>query len=320
MFNEALIIVQKSFFFPKEPKNIRIVTIANEPQTQIDISRFVCKIDGKLYLVSLSTDSSRSSKESASEIRWVLTFRCLKGSRTKLLEILKNPQKLKNTINMYSINQYNDILKVAEKEKRNSQTLCLPVGYYENILQECKAFLSRQEEFKKKSIPWRLGICLYGEPGTGKTSIIHTLASDLNLSISKIKGNYSLAETINYIPDNSILVLEDVDGYISSRENSGGIIDPREKASLSDLLNAIDGLYTKSNGRIIIMTTNKIDKLDPALIRPGRIDILKEVPAIVSKEDANRYIKQNNYNVDIEQVYKDNMSPAQLIGELRRYV
>ncbi len=78
-------------------------------------------------------------------------------------------------------------------------------------------------------------------------------------------------------PENSIILLEDVDAAFVSRE------DPRSqqldtayqglnRLTLSGLLNAIDGV-TSTEGRIMFMTTNHVDRLDPALIRPGRVDV-----------------------------------------------
>lgn len=80
-------------------------------------------------------------------------------------------------------------------------------------------------------------------------------------------------------PENSIILLEDIDAAFVSRE-----LDPNletayqglNRLTLSGLLNAIDGV-TSSEGRIVFMTTNYVDRLDPALIRPGRVDYKQEI-------------------------------------------
>ena len=83
-------------------------------------------------------------------------------------------------------------------------------------------------------------------------------------------------------PENSIVLLEDIDAAFISRELHEQSMDLKEKKNesayqglnrltFSGLLNAIDGV-TSTEGRILFMTTNYVDRLDPALIRPGRVD------------------------------------------------
>jgi chaperone BCS1 len=80
-----------------------------------------------------------------------------------------------------------------------------------------------------------------------------------------------LTQILRVTPVRSLIVLEDVDAVFVQRETSEPI-----KLSFSGLLNAIDGVVSQE-GRIFIMTTNHIEKLDPALIRPGRCDVKLEV-------------------------------------------
>lgn len=75
-------------------------------------------------------------------------------------------------------------------------------------------------------------------------------------------------------PENSIVLLEDADAAFVSREDStetDSAFQGANRLTFSGLLNAIDGV-TSTEGRIVFMTTNYIDRLDPALIRPGRVD------------------------------------------------
>merc|ERR1719453_2085314 len=93
----------------------------------------------------------------------------------------------------------------------------------------------------------------------------------LTLTNRKLDDN-SLAESLRDAPANSIVLLEDadfVDRNLSSENRSAGV-------TFSGLLNALDGVASQE-GRIFMMTTNHIEKLDPALIRPGRCDIKVEV-------------------------------------------
>ena len=164
-----------------------------------------------------------------------------------------------------------------------------------------KTFLKNFNTFKNKEGPYskgikhRLGILLYGPPGTGKTSFIKALAyetsrSIININLKNIRTNAELftllySESI-YEKDNCnvrykhsqvIYVFEDIDcqDAVILRKNEKKDKDKNDKGNdslnLSGILNAIDGSIDCQN-RIIIMTSNHIEYLDPAVIRPGRIN------------------------------------------------
>jgi len=126
-----------------------------------------------------------------------------------------------------------------------------------------------------KGVPYRRGYLLHGPPGTGKTSFTQAIAGALKLNICYLNlsnGNMDddgLNRALNNAPSQSIILLEDIDGIFVARESvnqgrDGGV-------SFSGLLNALDGVRSQE-GRILFMTTNHREKLDPALMRPGRAD------------------------------------------------
>jgi len=122
-------------------------------------------------------------------------------------------------------------------------------------------------------VPYRRGYLLYGPPGTGKTSFILSIAGKFELSVcvlvlsSSFMNDQKLSALIKNSPANSILLLEDVDVAFAPADASSP-----NKISFSGLLNAIDGIAS-GDGRILFMTTNHIERLSPALIRPGRVDV-----------------------------------------------
>ena len=100
----------------------------------------------------------------------------------------------------------------------------------------------------------------------------------LNLS-DRTVGDDRLAHRLADAPENSIILLEDIDAAFVSRELSSEAETAYQGANrltFSGLLNAIDGV-TSTEGRIVFMTTNYFDRLDPALIRPGRVDFIQEI-------------------------------------------
>lgn len=125
-----------------------------------------------------------------------------------------------------------------------------------------------------------LGILLYGPPGTGKTSFCTALAGHFNLELyilsftaPKIEDDGILQDLFDALPAKCIILLEDVDSSGIQREHmkahrSGS---PGGGVTLSGLLNAIDGAGA-AEGRLLIMTSNSANSLDPALVRAGRTD------------------------------------------------
>ncbi len=164
----------------------------------------------------------------------------------------------------------------------------------------------------EKGIPYNLGILLHGEPGCGKTRFIKQMMNytqrhgiDIKLNdgmdfndLQHLIYNEELDDT-HIIPQNQrILIFEDIDALgevvkersaaqpLSEVKNASDtsnheikilssllkITNENKNNNLSCLLNMLDGIH-ECSGRIIIMTTNKLEVLDKALIRPGRIDI-----------------------------------------------
>merc|ERR1712195_97546 len=125
-------------------------------------------------------------------------------------------------------------------------------------------------------VPYRRGYLLHGPPGTGKTSFTQAVAGELNLNICYLNlsggtlADDSVNSLLNEAPPSSIILLEDIDGIFVERSSVQKKSRGRQ-VSFSGLLNALDGVRSQE-GRILFMTTNHREKLDPALLRCGRAD------------------------------------------------
>jgi chaperone BCS1 len=136
-------------------------------------------------------------------------------------------------------------------------------------------YTNKQQWYIDVNIPYKRTYLFHGLPGCGKSTLAQSIASELNktlcvLNLSSVANDNELMRTFTNVPENGILLIEDIDAAFVSRENKDS------KVSFSCLLNCLDGTMSKE-GLITIITTNHIEKLDPALIRPGRIDVKMEI-------------------------------------------
>ncbi|XP_009592953.1 protein HYPER-SENSITIVITY-RELATED 4-like [Nicotiana tomentosiformis] len=167
------------------------------------------------------------------------------------------------------------------------ETLAMDVEQKERIVKDLDRFVKRKEYYRKVGKAWKRGYLLYGPPGTGKSSLIAAMANYLNfdiydLELTEVKKNTDLRRLLVATANKSILVVEDIDATIDLQEKLSSRVaapsndshEEESKVTLSGLLNFIDGLWSSfGDERIIIFTTNHVEKLDPALLRPGRMDV-----------------------------------------------
>jgi hypothetical protein len=155
---------------------------------------------------------------------------------------------------------------------RPLDSVVLRPGVREDLVADLDRFLKSERAYVERGLPWHRGYLLHGPPGTGKTSFARALAQHFNLDVwyaplGDLSKDTSLLALISNVTPRSILLLEDIDVLKASHEREG---EPGQ-VSLSGLLNALDGVATP-HGLIKILTTNDKTTLDPALVRPGRID------------------------------------------------
>jgi chaperone BCS1 len=185
---------------------------------------------------------------------------------------------------------YNDGWEYVEGyTPRLLDSVVLQPGEKEHLVEDVKNFRASKQRYARLGIPYHRGYLLYGPPGTGKTSLVSALAAHLGLSIYVVNltdfTDRSLMNAVNQVPANSVLLFEDIDCAKSGKARESGTLDasagtqtqtektnaPANGVTLSGLLNVLDGFYAPSN-LLFVMTTNHIEVLDEALLRPGRID------------------------------------------------
>lgn len=192
----------------------------------------------------------------------------------------------------------------VSRVSRPFSTVVLDEAVKQSLLDDMTDYLNplTRRWYSNRGIPYRRGYLLYGPPGTGKSSLSFAIAGHFHLKIYIVSLNSlamneeNLGTLFAELPKQCVVLLEDIDtaGLTHTRDTKTedeekpktsvpavpGMNVPTTtpgngnggRISLSALLNIIDGVAA-TEGRILIMTTNHLDKLDEALIRPGRVDI-----------------------------------------------
>jgi len=149
-------------------------------------------------------------------------------------------------------------------------------------------FMKSRDNYDRRALQFKRGYMMHGMPGTGKTSILSFIAQKYGLHIYTL-GSESLLKMDRLttgIKPNSMIIIEDIDLSVvgSSRDGGGdGVSKIASKDALNNFLNAIDGI-TLFNANLIIATTNNPSALDPAMVRPGRIDEIIEIGLLNSTD------------------------------------
>jgi ATPase family associated with various cellular activities (AAA) len=204
---------------------------------------------------------------------------------------------------------------------RTLESVILKEGQIERLVKDLEVFLDSEEEYGRASQPWHRGYLFHGIPGTGKSSVVKALANHFGmplyyLPLGDLDKDADLMSLVGAIQPKSILLLEDVDVFHSMTERTeeeyGG-------TTIAAMLNALDGVWTP-HGLITVMTTNNRDKLDSALIRPGRVDVDEEFTGL-DEDQAARLSEwiwpENEIGRNFTKSFVGK-SPAKLIKKLRQ--
>jgi mitochondrial chaperone BCS1 len=243
------------------------------------------------YMNHLFVYRSRQSDNSY-RLHEEITISCVSRSPHMVKELLANCRMdyLKLVQNKTTVfeNNSNNWDKLATRAKRPLSTVILDEKVKEMVSNDINAYLDPKARtwYAKRGIPYRRGYLLFGPPGTGKSSLSLAIAGQFDLDIYILNlssaDESSVGCLFSVLPPRCVVLLEDVDvaGGMQSRRNdpkppatpaTPGVQQP-QTVSLSTLLNVLDGVASQE-GRVLILTTNHIERLDAALIRPGRVDI-----------------------------------------------
>ncbi|PRQ27084.1 putative ATPase, AAA-type, core, AAA-type ATPase domain-containing protein [Rosa chinensis] len=217
----------------------------------------------------------------------------------------------------------------------NFDTIAMEPEMKKTLIEDLDRFRERKEYYKRVGKAWKRGYLLYGPPGTGKSSLVAAMANYLkfdifDLDLKEVQCNSDLRRLLIGTKSRSILVIEDIDCSVELQNRDSDQNEPKtvedDKVSLSGLLNFIDGLWSScGEERIIVFTTNHKDRLDQALLRPGRMDLHLHMSYCTFsgfKTLAYNYlqIKEHPLFADIEALLLNHklVTPAEVAGELMK--
>lgn len=226
-------------------------------------------------------------------------------------------------------------------------TLAMEPKKKQDIINDLITFSKSKDYYAKIGKAWKRGYLLYGPPGTGKSTMIAAMANLLeydiyDLELTAVKDNTELRKLLIDTTGKSVIVIEDIDCSLdltgqrkkekdkSKKKDEeknddkgdaekmkdkmkGGGDESKSKVTLSGLLNFIDGLWSAVGGeRIIVFTTNYVEKLDPALIRRGRMD--KHIELSYCCFEAFKLLAKNYLDLDSHVLFE---RISELLGETK---
>ncbi|XP_059657718.1 AAA-ATPase At3g50940-like [Cornus florida] len=248
-----------------------------------------------------------------------------------VLERSKAIREETKVVKLCSLGNYCGAGSVNLDHPSTFDTLAMDPTLKKELIDDLDRFVSRRKFYRRVGKAWKRGYLLYGPPGTGKSSLVAAMANYLkfdiyDLELTSLQSNAQLKSLLHYTTNRSILVIEDIDCSVDlQNRQDGGYNQSESQLTLSGLLNFIDGLWSScGDERIIVFTTNHKDRLDPALLRPGRMDMhinMSYCTFCGFKILASNYLGITNHYMfsEIEKLVTEvEVTPAQVAEELMK--
>jgi len=247
--------------------------IIGEVLKNLDEDRFIVKASsGPRYVVGCRTKVNKAKLKAGTRVALDMTT----------LTIMRQLPREVDPMVFHMLNQdpgnitYSDIGGLNEQIRELREVIELP--------------LTNPELFKRVGIKPPKGVLLYGPPGTGKTLLARALANNISASFLKVVASAIvdkyigesariIREMFGYAREHQpcVIFMDEIDAIGGRRFSQGTSADREIQRTLMELLNQLDGFDTLGQVKMI-MATNRPDVLDPALLRPGRLDRKIEIP------------------------------------------
>lgn len=269
--------------YPRNLRHVELHTVSGEVQAthendyiyfwykgrRIRLSKTKQKLEAAKDIYNMHSRSYNISGYLAKKAINELVLEAVEYGKKKEIERRLNKKEVK----VYAGRSWGGFTSVDNVKNKNFNELFLEGK--EDLLGDLEKFKASKEKYNKLKIPFKRGYLFYGKPGNGKSSLAYAIADYLKYDIYIIDMSVISASefvnSFNNIPSQSVVVIEDIDSYYDKRTHIG-----ENKVSYSTFINALSGIANRE-GVITVITTNKIDTIDEALLREGRCDFKFEV-------------------------------------------
>jgi len=247
--------------------------IVGEVLRQLDEEKFIVKASsGPRYVVGCRNKVNKKALKPGTRVALDMTTLTIMRSLPREVDPVVFNMSVEDPGNI----QYNEIGGLGEQIRELREVIELP--------------LTTPELFGRIGIKPPKGVLLYGPPGTGKTLLARAVASNIDANFLKVVSSAIVDKYIGesariirdmfgYARDHEpcVIFMDEIDAIGGRRFSQGTSADREIQRTLMELLNQMDGFDTLGKVKII-MATNRPDVLDPALLRPGRLDRKIEIP------------------------------------------
>jgi mitochondrial chaperone BCS1 len=268
-----------------------------------------------------------------------LTISCIGRSAEPIKELISQCREFADRQTQYFVTIFSrDRYGISWQPKSRKPIRLLDTVHFDEhvkaeLLADIRKYLDpkTQRRYRNRSMPYRRGYLFYGPPGTGKSSLSTALAGEFGLDLYEVKipsvpSDQDLEQMFQEIPSQCIVLLEDIDAVGMERDTTDRSSDQgsihsagKSNCTLSGILNVLDGVGSQE-GRIVILTTNKPEQLDNALVRPGRVD-MKVFLGNISRQSARQmFVRMFSPDLDTTNIPLDMAHIEELSSEFAKHI
>lgn len=337
-------------------KNINMIILSELPQNeQHVITDFIKIIYGsynknttktKINYLQLEDDITTTEKTNPEYDEWkqkkelIDKLKSVQDSQDEIMKFINQPIPLAKITTQ--IIKKKVMLKQLNEIEKDFSTLYLRKHDKEKLIASLDMFKNKGHILQEMGLQNKFNLLLYGEPGTGKSTTIQAVANYLQkdiyyVDLQKAELNDDLQLIFEYVNKNipnhgGLIVIEDIDVMttvvhkrsinVNEYKVSDLVANTKSKLSLEYLLNILQGTLTLDNS-VFIVTTNKLDHLDPAFYRNGRFDVkieLKLCDHYQINAIYNRMIGRMIPDELLRKIPENKFTPATIIFHIKNYI